>query len=206
MTKLSEQEEFWRGDFGNDYVGRNQGDEMVASSVAFFAQALRVAAPIASCVEFGANIGLNMRALRQLFPKQEQFAVEINPKAASHLREFLGPSNVFEGTIRDFAVTQPYDLALIKGVLIHIGPEFLPEIYDKLAAASKRYVLIGEYYNPTPVTISYRGNQEKLFKRDFCGEFLDRHSDFRLVDYGFVYHRDPKFPQDDTTWFLTERR
>jgi pseudaminic acid biosynthesis-associated methylase len=206
MRKTSEQEEFWRGDFGNEYASRNQGDEMVASSVAFFAQALRTAAPIASCVEFGANIGLNLRALRQLFPRLEQFAVEINPKAAEQLREFLGSENVFEGAISESSIPKSYDLALIKGVLIHINPDQLPEVYDRLAAASKRYVLIGEYYNPTPVMVTYRGNQNKLFKRDFCGEFLDRHSDFRLVDYGFVYHRDPKFPQDDTTWFLTERR
>jgi spore coat polysaccharide biosynthesis protein SpsF len=27
-----------------------------------------------------------------------------------------------------------------------------------------------------------------------------------LVDYGFAYHRDPNFPQDDITWFLLEKR
>jgi hypothetical protein len=27
-----------------------------------------------------------------------------------------------------------------------------------------------------------------------------------LCDYGFVYHRDPLFPQDDITWFLMEKR
>jgi spore coat polysaccharide biosynthesis protein SpsF len=26
-----------------------------------------------------------------------------------------------------------------------------------------------------------------------------------LVDYGFAYHRDPAFPQDDITWFLLEK-
>jgi hypothetical protein len=27
----------------------------------------------------------------------------------------------------------------------------------------------------------------------------------RLVDYGFVYRRDPAHPQDDLTWFLLEK-
>ena len=27
-----------------------------------------------------------------------------------------------------------------------------------------------------------------------------------LIDYGFSYHRDPVFPQDDITWFLMERK
>ena len=26
-----------------------------------------------------------------------------------------------------------------------------------------------------------------------------------LVDYGFVYHRDNCFPQDDINWFLFEK-
>jgi hypothetical protein len=50
------------------------------------------------------------------------------------------------------------------------------------------------------------GHDERLFKRDFCGEILDRHADLELVDYGFAYHRDPKFPQGDITWFLLEKR
>ena len=34
---------------------------------------------------------------------------------------------------------------------------------------------------------------------------LDRFPDLRLLDYGFAYHRDPVFPQDDITWFLLEK-
>ena len=48
-------------------------------------------------------------------------------------------------------------------------------------------------------------HQGKLFKRDFAGEFLDRFADVRLVDYGFAYHRDPNFQQDDISWFLLEK-
>ena len=34
---------------------------------------------------------------------------------------------------------------------------------------------------------------------------LDAFPDLRLIDYGFVYHRDPNFPQDDLNWFLMEK-
>jgi spore coat polysaccharide biosynthesis protein SpsF len=44
-----------------------------------------------------------------------------------------------------------------------------------------------------------------LFKRDFAGDLLDRFPGLVLVDYGFVYHRDKAFPQDDMTWFLLEK-
>jgi hypothetical protein len=65
--------------------------------------------------------------------------------------------------------------------------------------------LLCEYYNPAPTTVSYRGHNERLFKRDFAGEIMDRHPEMQLVDYGFAYHRDPNFPQDDITWFLMEK-
>lgn len=94
---------------------------------------------------------------------------------------------------------------LIKGVLIHINPEFLDQVYAKLYEATGRYLMVCEYYNPTPVNVNYRGHSDRLFKRDFCGEILDRYPSLQLIDYGFVYHRDPSFPQDDITWFLMER-
>ena len=53
--------------------------------------------------------------------------------------------------------------------------------------------------------VKYRGHENRLFKRDFAGEFMARHLSFRLRDYGLVYHADPAFPQDDVTWFLMER-
>ena len=53
--------------------------------------------------------------------------------------------------------------------------------------------------------LPYRGHAGKLFKRDFAGELLERYADLSLVDYGFVYRRDPNFRQDDLTWFLLEK-
>jgi spore coat polysaccharide biosynthesis protein SpsF len=34
---------------------------------------------------------------------------------------------------------------------------------------------------------------------------LDAFPDLKLLDYGFVYRRDPAHPQDDVTWFLMEK-
>ena len=71
---------------------------------------------------------------------------------------------------------------------------------------SKGYILIAEYYNPTPVSVNYRGNKNVLFKRDFAGEILKTYSKkIELVDYGFTYHRD-KHPQGDITWFLLQKK
>jgi pseudaminic acid biosynthesis-associated methylase len=91
-------------------------------------------------------------------------------------------------------------------VLIHMSPDQLPQVYDRLVAATGKYLLVAEYYNPTPVSINYRGHTDRLFKRDFAGEIMDRHPTMQLLDYGFSYRRDPTFPQDDITWFLMEKR
>lgn len=201
----TEQESFWAGEFGKEYIGRNAGSDLLASNLSFFSKALARANRPASCIEFGANIGMNLRALRMLFPSQEQYAIEINPAAADELAKILPEGNVFRSSILDFEPERTWDLALIKGVLIHINPDYLSEVYDRLYRAAGRYLLVCEYYNPSPVAIPYRGHSDRLFKRDFCGEIMDRHSDLQLLDYGFVYQRDPNFPQDDITWFLMEK-
>jgi len=103
-------------------------------------------------------------------------------------------------------MAEKFDVCLIKGVLIHINPDMLPIVYERIYQASNRFVLLCEYYNPSPVVISYRGHADRLFKRDFAGEILNKYPDLSLVDYGFSYHRDPAFPQDDITWFLMEKR
>ena len=206
MTKFkTEQEAFWAGEFGDEYIHRNAGSELLASNLALFSKALAKTGRLTSCIEFGANIGMNLRALRMLFPHMEQHAIEINSSAAAELRKFLPHDNVYHTSIIDFESERCCDLAFIKGVLIHIDPAYLPKAYERLHRAAGRYILVCEYYNPPPVSIPYRGHADRLFKRDFCGEMLELYSDLRLIDYGFTYQRDPNFPQDDLTWFLMEK-
>lgn len=205
MEFKTEQETFWAGSFGNEYIQRNQGDALLASNLNFFSTALRTACGVKSCIEFGANIGMNLKAMKLLYPAVELHGIEINTGASNELARVIPASNVVNSSILDFAPLQTWDLVLIKGVLIHINPASLLSVYDKLVASCARYLLVAEYYNPTPVAIPYRGHNDRLFKRDFAGEILERHSQMRLLDYGFAYRRDPCFPQDDITWFLMER-
>lgn len=200
------QETFWEGEFGTAYAARNAGDQLLASNLHFLSQALRHAGTIGSCLELGANIGMNLKALRLLFPDAALKAVEINATAAAQLGQVIGTDNVTVASIQEYRPVERFDLVLLKGVLIHLAPETLPAVYDTIHAASARFILLAEYYNPTPVSIPYRGHGDRLFKRDFAGDVLDRHPDVTLRDYGFVYHRDPAFPQDDITWFLLEKQ
>jgi pseudaminic acid biosynthesis-associated methylase len=199
------QESFWAGEFGDEYSTRVDGEEILASYTAMHADILRRTREVGTILEFGANIGLNLRAYRCLLPKAELSAIELNPTAFEILRSNKDIKNVYHQSILEFEPDYQRDLVLIKTVLIHINPDALNEVYDRLYRASKRYICVAEYYSPTPVTVEYRGHSERLFKRDFAGEILDRFPDLKLVDYGFVYHRDTSFPIGDVTWFLMEK-
>lgn len=202
----TDQEEFWAGNFGNEYTERNNDKIWVSANIALFSKILNRTGNISNCLELGANRGLNLLAIGSLIPDIKMKAVEINETAVEECRK-IPDVDVFKGSIFDYDIEpETYDLTFTKGVLIHIAPEKLGEVYEILYKSSKRYVLVAEYYNPSPVEINYRGNTGKLFKRDFAGEILDKYPDLELVDYGFVYHRDVVFPQDDLTWFLMEKR
>lgn len=196
------QEHLWHGDFGDDYTVRNAG--ALQSNLALFAKILSRTESVNSVIEFGSNIGLNLLAIDMLAPACRKTAVEINSFAVEQLHKFPG-IEIFNESALDFETDRQWDMVLTKGLLIHIDPEKLGVIYDKLFSCSMRFICLAEYYNPTPVTISYRGFSDHLFKRDFAGELLDRFPSLRLIDYGFCYHRDSNFPQDDITWFLLKK-
>jgi spore coat polysaccharide biosynthesis protein SpsF len=200
LDSRSEQEAFWAGEFGTMYIDRNSSDELVRSNKVFFAKALSsLNASPTSILEVGANIGLNMVALKDLFPNAILTAIEINWDACQQLRSTV--HKIFNLSFQEYEAKEKFDLVLIKGVLIHMNPKDLQSSYRKIAASSSKYVLIAEYFNPTPIAIDYRGHKNKLFKRDFVSEFININPEWKIQDYGFVYHGDV-FPQDDLTWFL----
>lgn len=199
------QEELWAGEFGEAYIDRNRGVDLVASNTELFRKVLGRTEGVTSVLELGCNIGNNLRALRDLLPDGELHAVEINAQAAAEV-EAWGGATVEVGSILDFEPARTWDLTFTKGVLIHINPDRVGDAYAALVRSSNRYVLVCEYFNPVPVEVSYRGHEGVLFKRDFAGEMLDAFPELKLVDYGFTYHRDPQFPLDDSTWFLMEKQ
>jgi spore coat polysaccharide biosynthesis protein SpsF len=205
MTNFkTEQESFWAGEFGDQYINRNENAKILAGNISLFSHIFRNTRDVNSVIEFGPNVGLNLRAIKILLSSAELSAVEINSKAAAELKKIEG-LNVYNKSILDFTPDYERDFVLIKGVLIHINPDMLPLVYDLLYRTSGRYICIAEYYNPVPVSLPYRGHRDKLFKRDFAGELLDRFSKVKLVDYGFTYHRDNYYDYDDLNWFLLEK-
>ena len=105
-------------------------------------------------------------------------------------------------SLLDYAPSRQWDLSFSKEALIHLPPQALPTVCDKFVAAFSRYVMVCEYYNPSPVEVPYRSQEHALFKRDFSGEILDAHT--RACVGGLWVHLPsrPQHPLDDSTWFL----
>ena len=187
----------WAGDFGRDYHARDVRE--VDKTVNLFRLMLRNAGIIRTAVEFGAGTGTNLEALKRLI-RCRTTGVEINPAACEEMQA----DEVICGSMLNVEVS-PRKLAFTKGALIHIHPNDLPQAYSALFKASSKYIMLCEYFNPTPAEIEYRGQSGLLWKRDFAGEMMDSYP-LDLLDYGFSYDRDPEMPSDNFNWFLLGKK
>lgn len=195
----------WSGAFGDAYTERNSvSADAVRGRVRALAKAL---APLEggmprSVLEVGTNIGLNLRALPSIIDG-EVWGIEPNASARDRVIEdgVLPAERMLAGfghqiPLGDDAV----DLVLTSGVLIHVDPTLLEQTMREIHRVAAKYVLCIEYFSSKPETISYRGEDGLLFKRDFGGLYLDMFPDLELVDYGFFWKRTTVM--DDSTWWL----
>ena len=203
----TKQELFWEGKFGNEYISRNQSANIDAANIQLFSEIFgKLLFKPKSFIELGANIGNNLKAIKTICPNCKTIGVEINSTAAKILEESDFCDLTINETLFDIDSSQYIsDISMTKGVLIHIDPKLLDKAYDILYKSSKKYILLVEYFNPTPVEIIYRGHEKKLFKRDFARDLMKRYDNLNLIDYGFKYNGDNLFPQDDLTWFLLSK-
>jgi len=201
-----DQEALWRGEFGDAYIARNTpSDDKLASLTRHWAAVLRgtTGAPPADILEVGANIGLNLMALRRLTTAR---LIAVEPNATARAR--LADSGVADQALDGIAARIPLpdagvDLAFTSGVLIHIHPDQLEASCREILRVSRRYVVCIEYFSDKPEEVLYRGHAQALFKRDFGGFWMDLAPELRLLDYGFAWKRATGL--DNLTWQLFEK-
>ena len=206
--KETPQIEFWRGEFGNSYVDRNVAShEQMASRIGMWAEIFRplIGKPPTSILEVGCNLGINLRALRAI-SGAEFLAVEPNDKAreilqrdgvveAKNLRDGVAQNIDFPDGVADFAFTS--------GVLIHIHPDDLLASCTEIHRCARRNIACIEYFSDKPEMIPYRGHDDRLFKRDFGGFWMDNFPDLTVVATGFAWKRTTGL--DNLTWWLFEK-
>jgi spore coat polysaccharide biosynthesis protein SpsF len=202
MRKKTEQEKFWAQSFGDNYTYRN-----IKSSNRIYTTGRHLLdnnVLINEALELGANVGYNLDAIKTIYPNTKTYGVEINKKAY-----LIGKKKhaYYNKSAYDFKSSKKFDLVFCSGVLIHQNPKNLLKFYKKLFTLSKKFIYLSEYFNPTPIMINYRGNKDKLYKRDFAKEFWNLYPKLTLLDYGFHWKEDPTLKNccDNSNWFLFKK-
>lgn len=207
MTR-NEQEVFWAKEYSKNYILKNSkfNEELLLSG---WGQILKKIDIPVSILECGANVGRNINAMEQIFPSASKSAIEISLDASKILEKNFTTLDVYNGSILECTFEKSkFDLVFTMCVLIHINPDELLANLRKIISYSNKYVIIGEYFNRTPVSITYQGEEDKLFKRDFGKYILENFGDqLELLDYGFLWgHIFDDGGFDDVTWWVFMRK
>ena len=162
MTIRNEQEEFWETKYSQEYIQKNSSFNRDLLIQGWREILKNVSAP-SNILECGANVGRNIEALNHIYPEAKKTAIEISADASKILRNKYKELNVINSSILESEITNnSFDLSFTMGVLIHIHPNDLKRNLEKVILSSNRYVVIGEYFNRTPVSLTYQGEEEKL--------------------------------------------
>ena len=204
-VKKTPQSENWRGEFGDAYTERN-----VASPAMLEARKhmwTRFLAPLSgdppqTILEIGANIGLNLRALKDL---TDAHLIAVEPNASARAR-LIADGVVPESELYDALGTEVplpdgvADLVFTSGVLNHVPPDALAETCAEIHRLALKYIICCEYFADQPQEIPYRGLAGMLFKRDFGDFWMEKYPKLEVVDYGFFWRRVTGL--DNLTWWL----
>ena len=203
---MSEQQNFWKKTYSENYIKKNI-DFDFNLGIEGWKKMLNKAQKIESLLECGSNIGRNIDFLENLLPNSSKSIIELSDEAYNKVTDKFNLKNSFNGTILDsnFKLNS-FDLVFSSAVLIHIHPDDVLNNMKKMYDYSKKYILIAEYFNRTPVMIDYQGEKNKLFKSDFGKTFINNF-DVELIDYGFLWgHIYDNGGFDDFTWWLFKKQ
>jgi len=207
MSLNNEQEKFWATTYADDYIKKNSNFDHRLGAEAWRKMLKEAQSGVSNYLECGCNIGRNIEQIRLVLPDAKPSIIEISEPAFRFVTGRYDFEHAYNGSILESEFEkESFDLVFTMGVLIHINPDQLLEHMEKMLGYSRKYILIGEYFNRTPMTIEYQGEKNKLFKRDFGKLFIGNFK-VKLLGYGFLWdyiYGSAGF--DDITWWLFEKR
>jgi pseudaminic acid biosynthesis-associated methylase len=186
-VKKTKQEEFWIGEFGDEYTKRNAGDwdefykkQWGVARTQLNEEFLSFLDKDVSILEVGCNRANQLQILQQQ-GFTNLWGIEIN-KRALQLAKLNTGFNLVEGSGFDIPFKDKFfDIVFTSGVLIHISPDDLPKIIDEMYRVSRRYIWGFEYFSEKCEGIEYRGHKNCLWKNNFVKIFQEQHPNLRIV-------------------------
>jgi SAM-dependent methyltransferase len=118
-----------------------------------------------SIFECGYLSGRNLDYIRQAFPDVRISGLEINPDAIEYAKEKTKDKDIglFEMDIYDLnSVVEKSDIVFTMGVLIHIVPEDIKNVLEKMIASSSKYVINIEDIGPRDLLVGSANANPKL--------------------------------------------
>ena len=207
MKNINHQKKYWiNSKIVKSYIKDNSKFDNKLS-ISAWKLILKKTKNLKSILECGSNIGRNVEILKKINKNFKISIIQISPIAYKIIINKFSLDKKFNGLITENNFEKnSFDLVFTMGVLIHIKPDHLLDNMKKIFSMSKKYILIGEYFNKTPVSIKYRNKQDLLFKNDFGKIFLENFK-VKLLDYGFLWGKIYDTAGfDDVTWWLFEKK
>lgn len=203
---MNEQQGFWKEEYAEEYIRKNSNYDPKVG-VECWDKILKKTINVNSILECGSNIGRNIGSLNTILPNAKKSIIEISKPSFDIVTRNYDLDKAFNGAILDSGFNKnSFDLVFTSGVLIHIHPDEVLANMKKMYEYSNQYIMLGEYFNRTPVMIDYQGQKNKLFKQDFGKLFIEEF-DVTLLDYGFLWgHIYDVAGFDDITWWLFEKK
>ena len=198
----NEQEKFWKGNFGNNYISRNKfrsqkefdnfyirryGETKKNINLKFL-KGINKNKPI---LEVGCNIGNQLKIFEDIGFKK-LFGIDINIKSLKKAKKNIN-LNIIESSGFDIPFKDNYfNLVFTNNVLIHIHPKNLDKIFDEIYRVSNKYIFGFEYFNDKLIEIKYRNYKNKLWKGDYANILLKKYKNLRLVKEKIYENKDVK--------------
>ena len=198
----NEQEKFWKGNFGNNYISRNKfrnqkefdnfyirryGETKKNINLKFL-KGINKNKPI---LEVGCNIGNQLKIFEDIGFKK-LFGIDINIKSLKKAKKNIN-LNIVESSGFDIPFKDNYfNLVFTNNVLIHIHPKNLDKIFDEIYRVSNKYIFGFEYFNDKLIEIKSRNYKNKLWKGDYANILLKKYKNLRLVKEKIYENKDVK--------------
>ena len=194
----SKQREFWKGNFGAEYAERNFSLKNVNSSYeketgvtveSIFQTFFKKINRDSKILELGCNVGLNLGILGNM-GFNNLTGLEINSETIK-LAKTRNPEITFiNSSIEEYdSENEKFDLVFTAGVLIHINPKVLDLILNKIIKLTTRYIFGFEYFSEKLEEISYRGNENVCWKRNFPSAYNKLLPEIKTVKEQKFYYK-----------------
>ncbi len=137
-------------------------------------------------LEIGSNVGAQLQGLQKI-GFTNLYGIELQQYAVELSKQYTKNVNLIQGSVLDIPFKDNFfDLVFTSGVLIHISPDDIEVAMKEIYRCTKKYIWGFEYYADTYTEISYRGENNLLWKADFAKIFVEKLPDLKLIKVKYI--------------------